>query len=68
MAGKADSMRMSVAEFSRKSGISITAIHDQMRRGVFPLGFAVRGKNHSFTYHIPREPAEHYLRTGKLPE
>ena len=68
MAEKADSVRMTVSEFSRKSGMAVTTIQNQMRRGVFPLGFAVRGKNRSFTYHIPREPAEYYLRTGKLPK
>ena len=50
--------RMSVMEFATRSGIDVDTIRDQMRRRVFPLGFAVKGKNRSYTYHIPREPAE----------
>lgn len=60
--------RMSVLEFATRSGIDVDTIRDQMRRRVFPLGFAVKGKKRSYTYHIPREPAEYYLRTGRIPE
>lgn len=65
---KSNPYRMSVAEFSQRAGLDVETIRDQMRRKVFPLGYAVKGGSHSYTYHIPREPAEYYLRTGRLPQ
>lgn len=59
---------MPVSEFSRRSGMYEETIRDQMRRGVFPLGFAVKNGRGGYYHHIPREPAEYYLRTGKLPD
>ena len=63
-----DKAKMSVPEFSRRSGMDVETIRKQMRKKRFPLGFAIKGEGGSWVYHIPREPAEHYLRTGRLPE
>ena len=66
---KSNQYRMSVTEFSERSGMDVETIRDQMRRKVFPLGYCVPGSHgHNRIYHIPREPAEYYLRTGRLPE
>ncbi|MDR1631241.1 MAG: hypothetical protein LBS36_13670 [Oscillospiraceae bacterium] len=36
-----------------------------LRNGTFPIGFAYQGKK-GWIYVIPREPFEHFLKTGQV--
>lgn len=38
-----------------------------LRNGTFPIGFAYQGKK-NWVYIIPKEPFEHFARTGRIKE
>ena len=59
---------MSVYELAKRLGKDPKRLYDTMRRGDFPLGIAYRGSTGGWVYCIPREPAEHFIRTGRVPE
>ncbi len=60
---------MPVQELAQRIGKSAETIRAAIDSGEFPIGFSTRAKgNVRKEYWIPREPAEHFLRTGRLPE
>lgn len=66
---KQDGVTVSVVEAAELMGVDPETIRDQMRRKVFPVGYAVqRGTGRGWSYHIPKEPILVYMRTGKFPE
>lgn len=67
MPRKVSDLHISPEEFAKKAGVSASTIRNQMRQGAFPLGYAAKMKGGGWCYHIPRKPAEEYLRTGRLP-
>lgn len=60
-------LQISYTELAKRMGITPQKLRNQIVRGEFPIGYAARNKKGGMSIHIPREPAEYYLRTGKFP-
>ena len=44
------------------------SIREGLKAGTFPIGMAFKTFSGGWVYFIPREPAEYFARTGRIPE
>ncbi len=67
MGRKISDLHISCSELARRMGINPTTLKNQIIDGTFPIGYAAKKKGGGVAIHIPREPAEYYLKTGRFP-
>ena len=60
-------LHISVTELAKRMGIDPRTLRNQIITGAFPIGYASKKKDGGMYIYIPREPAEHFLRTGRFP-